>query len=118
MLMVAVPPETLTVTGTLVPGVTSQGTCTVICCWLLMFDRLKMGAWLPLKVTLSPARTYGSGPTGLVGTTTPRMVGATPNAEMVAMLQGESAPRWKSAPFRKPLTVRFGPGGITVRVNV
>src|SRR4051794_40618438 len=41
-----------------------------------------------------------------------------PGAMMVAMLQGESAPAWKSAPFTNPPTVSVGPGGITVRVKL
>src|SRR5512133_2446475 len=44
--------------------------------------------------------------------------GARPLAMMVATLHGESAPRWKSAPFRKLDAVSVGPGGDTVRLNV
>src|SRR5882757_5153387 len=41
-----------------------------------------------------------------------------PGAMMVAMLQGESAPRWKSAPLTKPPADRLGPGGITLSVKL
>ncbi len=37
---------------------------------------------------------------------------------MVAMLQGEIEPVWKSAPFTKLLAVSCGPGGETISVKV
>src|SRR5215475_8266642 len=43
--------------------------------------------------------------------------GARPGATIVAMLQGESEPNAKSAPFIKLPAVSVGPGGATVRLN-
>src|SRR5258707_8012633 len=51
------------------------------------------------------------------GVTTPCTLDAIPGAMIVATLQGEIAPRWKSAPFTKLLAVRLGPGGITLRAK-
>jgi len=55
MLIVPLPPATLTVTATLLPGATSQGTCTVTCCCPFTLATLKIGAWLLPNVTFTLA---------------------------------------------------------------
>src|SRR5215467_12182074 len=77
-----------------------------------------MGAVAPATVTVSLASLVCSGPTILFAVTMVCRPGASPVAMIVAMLQGESEPRWKSAPFRKLLGFSEGPGGVTVRLKV
>src|SRR5579872_4920509 len=78
-----------------------------------------MGACAPATVTVSFATVYPSGPTPkLLEEIAPFRLGARPAARIVAMLQGEIEPFWKSAPFTKLLAVICGPGGDTVREKV
>src|SRR5450432_4169669 len=119
---VAVPPAAFTVTGTLLPGLTSQGTCTVTdSCTAPVETTLetrRIGAERLLNVTLSGPSVSGSPPNRLTGSTEPCTPGATPAPVIVTRLHGDMEPPARPAALKKLLALKVGPIGIAVSKNV
>src|SRR5580704_14704575 len=79
----------------------------------------RMGAGIPPKETVRLLTDLGKRPKmgPLVKSAIPAS-GVSPAAAMIARLQGESAPTWRLAAFRKLLGLSWGPGGLTVTLKV
>jgi len=102
MLIVPCRPRRWTVTATLLPGATSPRHLHVTCCCPFTLATLKIGAWLLPNVTFNGKR-VGQRSEQARRNDDALNVRAMPGAVMVAMLAGESAPAWKSAPLTKLL---------------